>query len=102
MTVRSATRSESPSRAPAGTLEGRACRYEVVPLFSVFMLRCLFLETDFETCLLQMQTPCQNGGECRPDESPSGYTCDCPEGFTGRDCESGEHFVLCSDFLLKG
>ena len=31
--------------------------------------------------------PCGNGGACQLDESvEGGYSCACPEGFTGVDC----------------
>ena len=31
--------------------------------------------------------PCANGGECRPDDSvEGGYSCACPDGYTGADC----------------
>ncbi|KAJ6650293.1 hypothetical protein lerEdw1_013425 [Lerista edwardsae] len=31
--------------------------------------------------------PCQNGGSCEPGER-SGFTCSCPEAYTGRTCET--------------
>ncbi|XP_070210616.1 delta-like protein C [Littorina saxatilis] len=32
--------------------------------------------------------PCQNGGTCTKDESDAqGYTCACPSGFLGHDCD---------------
>ena len=31
--------------------------------------------------------PCKNGGTC--NNTLGGYTCTCPEGWTGPDCETG-------------
>ncbi|RWS17791.1 neurogenic locus protein delta-like protein [Dinothrombium tinctorium] len=31
--------------------------------------------------------PCQNGGTCK-NTGPGYYSCQCPEGFTGKDCET--------------
>ena len=38
-------------------------------------------------------SPCQNG-DC--SSQPGGYTCKCKDGFTGKQCESGEiqYFIL--------
>lgn len=38
--------------------------------------------TDIDECL---SSPCQNGGVCTNGDND--YTCQCPEGFTGDDCE---------------
>ena len=31
--------------------------------------------------------PCGNGGQC--NNTSGGYTCTCPEGWTGTDCQTG-------------
>ena len=44
-------------------------------------------------CISPCETmPCRNGGVCKEvgydyDE----YECECPDGFTGKDCEFGKH-----------
>ena len=32
-----------------------------------------------------MESPCNNGGTCK--DGIASYTCICPNGFTGQDCE---------------
>ncbi|CAG5125030.1 unnamed protein product, partial [Candidula unifasciata] len=32
-------------------------------------------------------SPCENGGSCRPENSRYGFACDCPQGFAGLKCE---------------
>ena len=34
--------------------------------------------------------PCLNGGTCY-DLAPSGFTCDCADGFTGDACQTGAY-----------
>ena len=41
------------------------------------------------------ENPCQNGGVCH-DNGNGGHTCDCPEGYTGDDCEIRELLQLLS------
>jgi hypothetical protein len=36
-------------------------------------------------CILQ-DNPCENGGQCK-DDIAGDYTCTCPNGYTGRNCE---------------
>ena len=33
--------------------------------------------------------PCMNGGRCV--QSGTAYSCTCPDGFTGLNCEAGNH-----------
>ena len=35
--------------------------------------------------------PCQNGGRCT--SSGNQYRCECPSGFTGRNCEQSEYLT---------
>ena len=47
-------------------------------------LSCVFLIfIDINDC---MGEPCNNGGTCT--DGIATYTCTCPDGFTGRDCET--------------
>lgn len=41
--------------------------------------------TDGDQCA---SGPCQNGGSC--EDQLQSYVCFCPEGFEGRNCETGE------------
>ena len=45
----------------------------------------LFLLTDLLPC--ERQSPCQNGATCRND-SHGRYTCSCPPGYEGTNCQS--------------
>lgn len=42
--------------------------------------------------------PCQNNGVCQPDLSGYDYSCQCVNGFTGRNCETSK--CLCFTVLL--
>ena len=43
------------------------------------------LSTDLLPC--ERQSPCQNGATCRND-GHGGYTCSCPPGYEGTNCQS--------------
>ena len=32
---------------------------------------------------------CENGGTCR--DSPGSFSCDCVNGYTGPECQTGKH-----------
>lgn len=48
-----------------------------------FYLNKLFLK-EIDECV---SNPCKNGGTC--DDKDNGYTCTCPAGFNGAQCEHG-------------
>ena len=50
--------------------------------------RLICLLTDVDECKSNDGAgSCQNGGSCNNTEG--GYTCTCPEGWTGPDCQKG-------------
>ena len=44
-------------------------------------------ETEINVCVTDK--PCQNGGECVPDVNGDRYTCNCPLGYGGDNCQQG-------------
>ena len=44
---------------------------------------------DIDEC---QSDPCQNGATC--NDQVNAYTCDCADGYTGNDCESGNNIPL--------
>ncbi len=48
--------------------------------------------SDVDECFLR---PCKNGGTC--SNSPGSYSCQCVEGYTGRDCQTGNHTKMASN-----
>ena len=51
---------------------------------SISVVSSLFIFSDINDC---DPDPCQNGGIC--NDETNGYNCNCPSGFTGDDCETG-------------
>ena len=45
----------------------------------------LFFFTDIDECV---SAPCQNGGTCT--DQVNSYTCHCPPGYTGLQCQTGK------------
>ena len=43
---------------------------------------------DINDCL---GSPCNNGGTCK--DGLATYSCTCPQGFTGTDCEISEEYT---------
>ena len=52
------------------------------------LLKLFCFPTDVNECGVDDGNgPCKNGGTC--NNTLGGYTCTCPEGWTGPDCETG-------------
>ena len=43
--------------------------------------------------------PCQNNATC--NDGANGYTCTCPAGYTGPDCETGKYVYKCATWLSE-
>ena len=41
---------------------------------------------DIDDCI---NVTCENGGTCR--DSPGSFSCDCVNGYTGPECQTGKH-----------
>ena len=58
------------------------------------IVHVFILAIDIDECESE---PCQNGGTC--DDEANSYTCECVDGFTGLECETGKnshlHFTKC-------
>jgi len=58
----------------------------------------LTCEVPFETCpRVKNDTPpeCLNGGKCVPSGDPvDSYSCDCPDGWSGKSCEAGQQSTI--------
>lgn len=48
---------------------------------------CITLPIDLNYC--GSHTPCLNGGTCK-NQAPNDYACDCPLGYQGKNCETGQ------------
>ena len=48
----------------------------------------MFLQTDTNDCA---PNPCTNGGTC--EDKVNNYTCTCPMGYAGRNCQESESVV---------
>jgi len=53
-----------------------------------FVIQIINLYLDINNCY---PDPCQNGGTCV--DGDYGYTCNCPAGFTGVNCQTSNIFV---------
>ena len=49
----------------------------------------------------ERQTPCQNGGTCRND-GRGGYTCSCPPGWQGTNCQERMYHCLSNPCRNQG
>lgn len=62
---------------------------KIIPLFPISLV-------DIDDCAGQ---PCLNGGTCV--DHVNNYTCNCADGYTGRDCEVGECKVSVSEDVIS-
>ena len=54
-----------------------------------------FIVPDIDFCAAN---PCENGGSCQ--DSITGYSCSCQQGFTGDNCESGGYMKTLYFYLF--
>ncbi len=56
-----------------------------------------FLDSKANPCLFM---PCKNGGQCSPSYTDymATYTCSCPQGYTGKNCEICTRSDPCTEF----
>uniref|UniRef100_A0A7E4V9S4 Delta-like protein n=1 Tax=Panagrellus redivivus TaxID=6233 RepID=A0A7E4V9S4_PANRE len=41
-----------------------------------------------------LERPCKNGGLCKANQMVNFYTCECPDGFVGKDCEIDKAYLV--------
>lgn len=63
---------------------------------TVYWANVSAVSSDGDQC---KSSPCQNQGSC--NDHLGYYTCSCPSGFTGRNCEIGERKSCCSTQAKK-
>ena len=62
--------------------------------YATFGEEFIWYISDIDDC---MENPCNNGGTCK--DGVASYSCICPNGFTGQDCETSMLHILLTYFV---